>query len=191
MVTKARLRFCSLPANSPPMSKMSLPLAAIAVAAFLSACQSQSPAVADRTALASSPHEAGTVRAETLPLTIRSGHGEHRFDVEVARTDAEQTRGLMFRESLPENGGMLFPFDRPRMASFWMRNTLIPLDMIFVRPDGTISNIARRTTPYTLDTYRSTEPVIAVLEIDGGRAQELGIDADDRASWPGGPDSQE
>ena len=93
----------------------------------------------------------------------------------------------MFRESLPENGGMIFPFEFPRLASFWMRNTMIPLDMIFIRADGTIANIARETEPYTLDSYHSSEPVIAVLEIAGGRSAELGIDAGDYVAWPGGP----
>jgi len=123
----------------------------------------------------------------TLPVTIRTAEGDLRFDVETAITPDEQRRGLMFRESLPTNGGMIFPFEFPRMASFWMRNTLIPLDMIFIRADGMITNIAQETVPYTLDSYFSTEPVIAVLEIDGGRSAELGIDAGDHVSWPDGP----
>src|SRR3546814_14770977 len=72
-------------------------------------------------------------REATIPVTIAMAGQAHRFDVEVARTDAEQDRGLMFRTSLPENGGMLFPFKKPRIGSFWMKNTLIPLDMIFIR----------------------------------------------------------
>lgn len=124
---------------------------------------------------------------ETIAVTVRSSTGDHVFDVETAITPEEQRRGLMFRESLPENGGMIFPFEFPRLASFWMRNTMIPLDMIFIRADGVITNIARETEPYTLDSYYSTEPVIAVLEIDGGRAAELGIEAGDRVGWPGGP----
>lgn len=124
---------------------------------------------------------------ETIPVTVRSTTGDHLFDVETAVTPDEQRRGLMFRESLPENGGMIFPFDFPRLASFWMRNTMIPLDMIFIRADGVITNIARETEPYTLDSYYSTEPVIAVLEIAGGRAAELGINAGDQVAWPDGP----
>jgi uncharacterized membrane protein (UPF0127 family) len=75
----------------------------------------------------------------------------------------------------------------PRPASFWMKNTLIPLDMIFVRPDGSIARIAAMTTPHSLESVGVSEPVAAVLEIPGGRAAELGITAEARVSWPGGP----
>jgi uncharacterized membrane protein (UPF0127 family) len=129
---------------------------------------------------------------ETIAVTVQMADGEnHVFEVETAITREEQRRGLMFRDSLPQDGGMIFPFEFPRIASFWMRNTMIPLDMIFIRADGVIANIARETEPYTLDSYVSIEPVIAVLEIDGGRAAELGIDAGDRVSWPGGPGATE
>lgn len=129
----------------------------------------------------------GEDTVETIAVTIRTADGDRIFDVETAITADEQRRGLMFRESLPENGGMIFPFEFLRFASFWMRNTLIPLDMIFIRADGVIANIARETEPYTLDSYQSAEPVIAVLEIDGGRSAELGIGVGDRVSWAGGP----
>lgn len=147
------------------------------------------PAVQDREAV--STEEASTEAAvETIAVTIHMADGaSHVFTVETAITSDEQRRGLMFRDSLPQDGGMIFPFEFPRIASFWMRNTMIPLDMIFIRADGVIANIARETEPYTLNSYVSSEPVIAVLEIDGGRAAELGIDAGDRVSWPGGPGS--
>ncbi|QLC21974.1 DUF192 domain-containing protein [Parasphingopyxis sp. CP4] len=136
-----------------------------------------------------SPEEAAV---ETIAVTIQlADGGRHIFNVETAITAEEQRRGLMFRESLPQDGGMIFPFEYPRYASFWMRNTMIPLDMIFIRADGVITNIARETEPYTLDSNVSIEPVIAVLEIDGGRAAELGIDAGDRVSWAGGPGAAE
>ena len=77
---------------------------------------------------------------------------------------------------------MIFPFPQPRMASFWMRNTLIPLDMIFIRADGTIARIAAKTVPHSLEPVSSGEPVAAVLEIAGGRAAELGIGEGDRVS---------
>lgn len=128
----------------------------------------------------------------TIAVTVQMAGGEsHVFEVETAITSEEQRRGLMFRDSLPQDGGMIFPFEFPRIASFWMRNTMIPLDMIFIRADGVITNIARETEPYTLDSYVSIEPVIAVLEIDGGRAAELGIDAGDRVSWADGPGAAE
>ena len=120
--------------------------------------------------------------AATIPVTIEMAGTAHRFEVEVARTDAEQDRGLMFRTSLPANGGMLFPFAKPRIGSFWMKNTLIPLDMIFIRADGTIARIAT-AVPHSEATVPSGEPIVAVLEIAGGRAAELGIRPGDRVEW--------
>jgi uncharacterized membrane protein (UPF0127 family) len=127
--------------------------------------------------------------AELVPVTIRSAKGTHVFEVEIARTEQEQARGLMYRASLPANGGMLFPFDPARPASFWMKNTPLPLDMLFIRPDGSIARIAAETVPYSLDPVASGEPVAAVLEIAGGAAAAAGIEEGDRASWPGGPAS--
>lgn len=120
----------------------------------------------------------------TLELVAHSASGPHAFVVEVARSPGEQARGLMFRKHLAPDRGMLFPFDPPRPASFWMRNTLIPLDMIFIRPDGTIARIAENTVPYSLESVDSGEPVGAVLEIAGGRAREIGLEPGDRISWP-------
>jgi uncharacterized membrane protein (UPF0127 family) len=122
-----------------------------------------------------------------VPLEIRSGNKTHRFTVEVATTADEQAYGLMNRTKLAPNEGMVFPFSPPRPASFWMKNTLIPLDMIFVRRDGSIARIAAMTTPHSLEPVGVSEPVAAVLEIAGGRAAELGIGTDARVSWPGGP----
>lgn len=154
-------------------------LAALAALA-VSGCRAAPPVPAERDAAETARAEAP---APTIPLTIESASGTHRFAVEVARTAEEQRRGLMFRAALPPDGGMLFPFAAPRPASFWMRNTVIPLDMIFIRADGTISNIARETEPYSLDSYSSEGPVSAVLEIAGGRAAALGIEPGDRVSW--------
>jgi uncharacterized protein len=124
---------------------------------------------------------------ELIPLEIRSQGRTHRFQVEVARSDEEQRQGLMFREKLGPGEGMLFPFPQPRPAHFWMKNTLIPLDMIFVRADGSIARIAVNTVPHSLELVGVEEPVTAVLEIAGGRSVELGIDEGGRVSWPGGP----
>jgi uncharacterized membrane protein (UPF0127 family) len=120
-----------------------------------------------------------------VPLTILSGAEVHHFTVEVARTPEEQRRGLMYREALAADRGMIFPYEPPQPASFWMKNTLIPLDIIFIRADGTIARIAANTTPMSLEPIPSLEPVSAVLEIAGGRAAELGIKPGDRVSWPG------
>jgi uncharacterized protein len=122
---------------------------------------------------------------QLAPLTIRSSNGTHRFTVEVARTPDEQATGLMNRQSLAPDAGMIFPFDQPQILTFWMKNTLIPLDMIFIRADGTIARIAANTTPQSLEPVSSGEPVAAVLELRGGRSAELGIREGDRVEWAG------
>jgi uncharacterized protein len=121
---------------------------------------------------------------EQVRLEIRSHGRTHRFTVEMARTPEEQSRGLMFRQSLGDDRGMLFPYEPPQQASFWMKNTLIPLDMVFIRADGTIGRIAENTVPMSLDPVPSIDPVSAVLEIRGGRAAELGLKEGDKVSWP-------
>lgn len=146
----------------------------------LSACQAEVPASAPPAARAASG-------LEVAPVKIKAGARTHEFTVEVARTGEEQARGLMFREALGADEGMLFPFSPPQPASFWMKNTLIPLDMIFIRPDGSIARIAANTVPYSLEPVGVDEPIAAVLEIPGGRSAALGIDERARVGWPGGP----
>jgi uncharacterized protein len=123
---------------------------------------------------------------ELVPLEIESGGRRHRFTVEVAATPEEQARGLMFRQALGPEEGMIFPFPQPRPASFWMKNTLIPLDMLFIRADGTIARIAANTIPHSLEPVAVGEPVAAVLEISGGRAAALGVREGDRVTWRAG-----
>ena len=89
----------------------------------------------------------------------------------------------MFRSAMGADEGMIFPMDPPRMAAFWMKNTVIPLDIIFVGPDGRISNIAANTVPYSLESVVSDGAAKAVLELNGGRAAQLGIAAGDRVEW--------
>ena len=89
----------------------------------------------------------------------------------------------MFRTELADNAGMIFPFPEPRIASFWMKNTVIPLDIIFIRANGTIESIADNTTPYSTIPVEAGEPVVAVLELRGGLAAELGIAAGDTVKW--------
>ena len=117
-----------------------------------------------------------------VPLTIRSATGTHHFTVQVAETPDQQERGLMFTKSLGPDQGMIFPYDPPQDISFWMKNTLIPLDIIFIRANGTIARIARAKA---LDEtpLPAGEPVAAVLEIRGGRAAELGIKPGDKVDW--------
>jgi uncharacterized membrane protein (UPF0127 family) len=126
---------------------------------------------------------------ETVPLEIKSRGRTHRFSVEVVRTPNEQARGLMFRERVGDNEGMIFPYRAPVVASFWMKNTVVPLDMLFIRVDGVIARIAVNTVPYSLDPVSAGEPVVAVLELRGGRSTELGIAAGDRVIWAGAPAS--
>jgi uncharacterized membrane protein (UPF0127 family) len=121
---------------------------------------------------------------EQVPLTIESRGKHHAFIVEVARTPAEQQMGLMNRQTLAPDRGMIFPYEPAQPVAFWMKNTLIPLDMIFVRPDGTIGSIAADTVPLSLEPVPSGEPIAAVLEIAGGRSAELGLSAGDKVSWP-------
>lgn len=155
---------------------LGLALAACGTMADGATAAGEAPATA---APARSP--AGLVLA---PLTVTTADGRvHRFTVEVARTSAEQARGLMFRTELADDAGMIFPFAPPKPASFWMKNTVIPLDIIFVRPDGSIESIAANTVPYSLDPVQSGEVVGAVLELAGGRAAALGIAAGDRVEW--------
>jgi uncharacterized membrane protein (UPF0127 family) len=89
----------------------------------------------------------------------------------------------MFRPRVGPNEGMIFPMSPIRPATFWMRNTMVPLDMVFIRANGTIARIAVNTVPYSLDTVSSYEPVASVLELAGGRTVELGIKANDRVIW--------
>jgi uncharacterized membrane protein (UPF0127 family) len=147
------------------------------------------PLAACRGAEQSAPGQAATAESglQLVPLEIRSGAKVHKFTVEVARSRDEQAQGLMFRESLAPDRGMLFPYSPPEVAGFWMKNTLIPLDMIFVREDGSIAMIADNTIPGSLESVSAGEPVAAVLEIAGGRSAELGITDADKVSWPGGP----
>nr|WP_294847512.1 DUF192 domain-containing protein [uncultured Sphingomonas sp.] len=121
---------------------------------------------------------------EQVPLTITSNSKVHRFTVEVAASEEQQMTGLMNRPALARDRGMIFPFPQPRIASFWMKNTLIPLDIIFVRTDGTIANVAANAIPLSLEAVSSDGEVGSVLEINGGQAAELGIGPGDKVEWP-------
>ena len=120
---------------------------------------------------------------EVIPLRITSLGKTHDFRVEVARSPPEQARGLMFRTEMGPNEGMLFPYRQPQTLSFWMKNTVLSLDLIFIGEDRRIVNIAKRATPYSEASIRSDAPAIAVLELNGGRADELGIVAGARVDW--------
>ncbi|WP_294240209.1 DUF192 domain-containing protein [uncultured Sphingomonas sp.] len=133
--------------------------------------------------------QSANMPAETVPVTITTAQGKHVFRVERARTAAEQEQGLMYRTDLTPDGGMLFapyPPDGtgPREASFWMKNTPTSLDILFIRADGTIARLAENTPPFSQAPIPSGEPVVAILELVGGRSAELGISEGDSVSWP-------
>lgn len=124
-------------------------------------------------------------RFATSELSVETASGRHfRFTVELALTPQQQAQGLMFRESLAPDAGMLFLYNTPQPAAFWMKNTLIPLDMLFVAADGRVVNIHDRAVPHSEDAIRSDGPVLGILEINGGMANRLGIRPGDRVRHP-------
>ena len=154
---------------------------------MLVACSPQAQAPAqnlasdEQAAKPTSDWDAQTGLSE-IPLTIESGGKQQRFTVEVAASPQQQEHGMMFRRSVAPDHGMIFPYNPPQHVAFWMKNTLIPLDIIYIREDG---RIARIVTAKPLDEtpIPSGEPIVAVLEIAGGRATQLGIKAGDVARW--------
>ncbi len=118
------------------------------------------------------------------PLTIVTASGPHHFTVEVATTPQQMEQGLMFRPSLAPDAGMLFDYGRPSMAMMWMKNTLIPLDMLFVDAEGRIINIHERAVPGSLATIAAAAPARAVIELNGGTAARLGIRPGDKVMFP-------
>ncbi|HEY1797960.1 MAG TPA: DUF192 domain-containing protein [Stellaceae bacterium] len=121
---------------------------------------------------------------QTSEITISSATGDHKFTIELATTPAQQEQGLMYRRSMAPDAGMLFDFGRPQPTTFWMKNTLIPLDMLFVGADGRIVNIHERAIPMSEDMISSQGAVRAVIELNGGTAAKLGIKPGDRVIYP-------
>lgn len=119
----------------------------------------------------------------TLTFLQPDGREITTIDIEIAESDSAQARGLMQRRSLPAGGGMLFPYDTPRPLSFWMRNTPLPLDIIFVGDDGRIVNIARRTRPYSDESITSDGPAQYVVEVRAGFADRHGLTDSTRVRW--------
>lgn len=154
-----------------------------AIALVLAACSPQS---VDGTATATAretPARHPESGLPIIPLKVDRGGTRHSFKVEVAKTGPQQGRGLMFRTALGPDEGMIFPMDPPRQAAFWMKNTVIPLDIIFIGPDGRILNIAANAEPYSERPLPSAGEVKGVLELRGGRAAELGIVPGDKVTW--------
>jgi uncharacterized protein len=113
-------------------------------------------------------------------LVIVTGKGRTTLEVEVAETDAERSKGLMFRSSMPQNHGMLFDFGAPRPVAMWMKNTKIPLDMIFADAQGRVIAIREDTVPFSTETIEVDDPVKAVLEVNAGTAKRLGLKVGNR-----------
>ncbi|MFO1085914.1 MAG: DUF192 domain-containing protein [Reyranellaceae bacterium] len=124
--------------------------------------------------------QGGEIKFQKSSLIVVTSTREIKFDVELALTEAERSRGLMFREKLGPYDGMLFDFHQEAPVSFWMKNTLIPLDMVFIAADGTIRHVHANAVPLSTDTIPSEFPVRGVLEINGGSARLLGIKPGDK-----------
>ncbi|MBN9490167.1 MAG: DUF192 domain-containing protein [Alphaproteobacteria bacterium] len=120
------------------------------------------------------------IKYDRSSLVIVTAAREIKFDIEMALTEPQREHGLMFRKSLGPYEGMLFDFYREQPVSFWMKNTLIPLDMVFIAGDGTIRHVHANAKPLSTDTIPSEYPVRAVLEINGGTAGLLGIKPGDK-----------
>ena len=117
---------------------------------------------------------------KTAKLTIVSGAKRNVFTVELAMSDRQQMQGLMYRRSLAPDAGMLFDYRTPTRITMWMKNTFIPLDMIFIGMDGTVVDIAERAVPQSEEIIPTRKPARAVLEVNGGTAQRLGIKVGDK-----------
>ena len=117
-------------------------------------------------------------------VMVETSSSQYRFEVEVADDAAERSEGLMYRQSLADNAGMLFLYPETRPVQFWMKNTPLSLDIVFVREDGTIARIAENTTPMSEDLIPSGEPVRAVLEVKAGTMRLLGVTVGDRLRNP-------
>lgn len=158
--------------------------AAFLVAALLLAAGCSSQPGGDQAAgdlAAPSRHAESGLRI--IPLSVMTAEGPRRFDVEVAATPEEQQQGLMFRKQLGPDEGMIFPSQMSAERSFWMKNTVIPLDIIFIGADRRVLSIHADAQPYSLDPIPSGGAVINVLEIAGGRAAQLGIRPGDPVAW--------
>jgi uncharacterized membrane protein (UPF0127 family) len=160
-------------------------LCSLLIVLMLAACSAQSQ-TGSNTAVQEEAEQAKVHPNSGLAIidvTVISGGKEHIFRTEVAQTPQQQARGMMFRTEMGDNEAMLFPAEVPAPRSFWMKNTPLSLDIIFIAADGKIANIAERTEPYSEKSNLSNGPVTDVLELRGGRSQELGIAAGDTVTW--------
>jgi len=117
-------------------------------------------------------------------LLVQTASSQFRFEVEIADDATERAEGLMYRQTMADNAGMLFLYPAPQQVQFWMKNTPMSLDIVFVRADGSIARIAERTTPFSEDMIPSGEEVVAVLEVKAGMMHQLGVRVGDRLKHP-------
>jgi len=150
--------------------------AALLSLAFATGCSAQTGPLQD---LATFPRAS----LEITPAVKKQNLHKHHFNVWIADTPSRQEQGLMFVRDLPASEGMIFPQERPQIAHFWMKNTYVELDLIFIATDGHIVKIIERAHPMSLDTLSSDQPVGAVLEIKGGEAARRELRVGDRAAW--------
>lgn len=161
-------------------------VAGMAGVAALAACSPGEGTTARAQAPAAAPAQAArhpVSGLEVIDLVVERGNKKIPFRVELAASPEAQARGLMFRTELSDFEGMIFPSGTPQPRSFWMKNTPLSLDIIFIGPDGRIINIAADTVPYSLESVRSVGPASAVLELRAGRAKALGIVPGDRVVY--------
>lgn len=155
------------------------------VAASASRAASESPAASTSPAASESatPHVHPLSGLAIIPLKVVTASGPHTFQVEVAASEREQARGLMFRTAMGADEGMIFPMNPPRPAAFWMKNTVIGLDIIFIGPDHKVLNIAANAVPYDETPLPAAGDTAGVLELNAGRAAQIGLKPGDTVNW--------
>ena len=134
-------------------------------------------------AAATADDELDTRFGKDVLIVVAGEYACHRFDVYLAVTSAQRSRGLMFVREMPATTGMLFVYERDEYISMYMKNTYIPLDMVFARADGTVSSVVQHTEPLSLRTIRAKEPVRFVLELNAGTTRQLHIDEASYLEW--------
>lgn len=127
----------------------------------------------------------GAIAAGNGTLVLKTDSGPHSFNIEIATTNGERALGLMYRRELPEDAGMLFLYDPPQPITMWMRNTILPLDMIFISTDGKVHRIESHTEPFSTEVISSDGTVQGVLEVNAGAAAKIGLKAGDEVAFPG------
>jgi uncharacterized membrane protein (UPF0127 family) len=127
----------------------------------------------------------GAIAAGNGTLVLKTDSGPHSFTIELATTPAERALGLMYRRTLPADAGMLFLYEKPQPLTMWMRNTFIPLDMVFIGADGKVHRIESRTEPFSTQLISSEGNVQGVLELNAGAAASIGLKAGDEVVYPG------